>query len=544
MLGRVLPADIVVDDPRVSGRHALLRPHGDAIQVEDIGSSNGTFVRGERITGPSVLAPGDEMRVGDTTLRVEGKTTTVADQEPTHWSLSVRTGPDAGMEQVLHEGSLVIGRDGAADMRLTDSRVSTNHVRITLRGQVATVTDLDSANGTLVDGLPVGDEVAIRSGAEIQVGETVIVATRGDAVATGPAPTVIGGTLPAEPVKAASAIGRARVIAGVVAFGAVVAVASVALNSGDEPLTPTEIVKKNRAATVMILNKVDGELNSMGSGFVVDADKGLIVTNNHVATGGDLSVQPEAARVMQAAATIVAANPCEDLALIRVADASLRAAVRAVTFSSSTYEQGDPVVALGYPGSAESGKEFGKDTMSATSGIVSKVAARYDVPLSGVPLLTSVIQHTAAVNPGNSGGPLFDDQGELIGVNTAIYSRGGQRAESESYAVSETRLKEKLELLKNGNAQYWLGLSLGETLRNGAGDPAGVAIAGVTPGSPADRAGIRPGVALVAIDRRTVFDSQSYCESVPADEGAQVTLTLQDVITQEQVDVQLAVGNG
>jgi predicted metalloprotease with PDZ domain len=71
-----------------------------------------------------------------------------------------------------------------------------------------------------------------------------------------------------------------------------------------------------------------------------------------------------------------------------------------------------------------------------------------------------------------------------------------------------------------------------------------VAIAGVTPGSPADRAGIRPGVALVAIDRRTVFDSQSYCESVPADEGAQVTLTLQDVITQEQVDVQLAVGNG
>ena len=143
MLGRVLPADIVVDDPRVSGRHALLRPHGDAIQVEDIGSSNGTFVRGERITGPSVLAPGDEMRVGDTTLRVEGKTTTVADQEPTHWSLSVRTGPDAGMEQVLHEGSLVIGRDGAADMRLTDSRVSTNHVRITLRGQVATVTDLD-----------------------------------------------------------------------------------------------------------------------------------------------------------------------------------------------------------------------------------------------------------------------------------------------------------------------------------------------------------------------------------------------------------------
>ncbi len=546
LLGRVHPVDVLIEDPRVSGRHALIRPTGDGIQIEDIGSSNGTFVRGQRIAAPCELVNGDEVRVGDTTLRVEGAPTTVAGGEaPTGWTLAVRTGPDVGSVAELGSGTITIGRDDSADMVLTDSRVSNRHAQLSLRGETATVTDLGSANGTLVDGAPVTGEVAIRSGAEIQLGETVIVATRGEAAVSGPAPTVIGGAIPAE-LTATTATGRTRPVlvgasvAGVVAVGALV----FALTRGDGALTPAQVVKKNRSATVMVLSKVNGELSSMGSGFVVDAGQGLIVTNNHVATGGDLSVQPEAARTLQSGATIVAAMPCEDLALVKVEDPALRAAVRSVTFSNTTYEQGDPVVALGYPGSAESGRDFGKDTMSATSGIVSKVLARYDVPMSGVPLLTSVIQHTAAVNPGNSGGPLFDDHGELVGVNTAIYSRGGQRAESESYAVSETRLREKLELLKSGNAQHWLGLSLGSTLRNSAGDPAGVAVEGVTPDSPAGRAGVRAGLALIAVNRRTVFDTQSYCESVPADEGATVTLTFQDLDTNEQADLQLTVGNG
>jgi S1-C subfamily serine protease len=541
VIGRNLPADLLIDDPQVSGRHALIRPHGDVLQIEDVGSATGTSVDGERITGRRDLTSGDEVRVGDTTFRVVAAPLTGGDRTATHWTLSVRTGPDSGSERVLHEGSALIGRDVQTDLPLTDPGVSATHVRITVRGQVATVTDLDSANGTLVDGLPVGDEVAIRSGAEIQVGETVIVATRGDAIAGTPAPTVRGTARADDGAAPSPMVTRARVLVGVGAFVAVLAVAAVALNRGGGTLTTTEIVTKNRASTVRIFSRVDGRLQSTGSGFVIDADKGLIITNSHVATGGTLSVRSEAVRDRQAAATIIAANPCEDLALINVQDPALLTAIRAVTLAATPSVQGDPVLALGFAGSTTAGD----DALSATSGIVSQPAARYDVPLSAVPLLTSVVQHTAAVTAGSFGGPLFDVRGELIGVNTATDGGDDPGTDSETSAISETRLREQLAVLTRGDAHYWLGLSLGETLRNAAGDPAGVAITGVTPGSPADGAGVRAGFALTAVDGQPVFDGQSYCAAVPAGEGREVTLTVRDTLTTgPQTDVRMIVGNG
>jgi predicted component of type VI protein secretion system len=71
VLGRQA-ADLVIDDPQVSRRHAGVRPAGDALEVEDLGSLNGTWVNGARIEGPTRLAPGDRVRVGDTTFEVEG----------------------------------------------------------------------------------------------------------------------------------------------------------------------------------------------------------------------------------------------------------------------------------------------------------------------------------------------------------------------------------------------------------------------------------------------------------------------------------------
>jgi pSer/pThr/pTyr-binding forkhead associated (FHA) protein len=76
VLGR--QADLVVDDPQVSRRHAVLRPAGDALEVEDLGSLNGTWVNGARIDGPTRLAPGDRVRLGDTTFEVEGPPATEA----------------------------------------------------------------------------------------------------------------------------------------------------------------------------------------------------------------------------------------------------------------------------------------------------------------------------------------------------------------------------------------------------------------------------------------------------------------------------------
>jgi pSer/pThr/pTyr-binding forkhead associated (FHA) protein len=83
VLGR--QADLVIDDPQVSRRHATVRPAGDRLEVEDLGSLNGTWVNGARIDGPARLGPGDRVRLGDTTFEVEGATVaaaTVASPEP------------------------------------------------------------------------------------------------------------------------------------------------------------------------------------------------------------------------------------------------------------------------------------------------------------------------------------------------------------------------------------------------------------------------------------------------------------------------------
>ena len=80
VLGRQA-ADLVIDDPQVSRRHAGVRPAGDALEVEDLGSLNGTWVNGTRIDGPTRLAPGDRVRVGDTTFEVEGPPVDAASAE-------------------------------------------------------------------------------------------------------------------------------------------------------------------------------------------------------------------------------------------------------------------------------------------------------------------------------------------------------------------------------------------------------------------------------------------------------------------------------
>jgi S1-C subfamily serine protease len=549
VVGRLDPADIVIVDPRVSGRHARVQPSPGGIVIEDLGSSNGTLVDGVAIIEPRELRGGETIQVGDTRLKVEGAKPPPATAPPGAtmggWRVSVRTGPNSGLTRRLAEGETIsIGRDASCQVQLTDSRVSNRHSEIALRGGRVSVRDLESANGTLLNGTPTSGWTELRSGAEIQVGETVLIATYGAAPAGGPTPTVIG-TLPGELTKtkrspktvALASVAGALVVAGGVTAGV--------LALGDDAMSATEVVRANRDATVLILSAQDGQTRSKGSGFVVDAKRGLIVTNNHVATGGELSVQAEAFRSKKVKATLVGAMPCEDLALVRITDEEALKKIRQVTFAGGEFEQGDPAIALGYPGSAEGGQDFEADTLSATSGIVSKVDARYDVPQSGVPLLTSVIQHTAAVNPGNSGGPLFDDQGELIGVNTAIFiSRSTQlRAEGENYSVTVKRLRERIDELKKGAAPKWLGLSLGGTLTDPEGAAVGIAIDSVTPDSPADDAGVREGLILVGIDDERITNLHEYCDAVPSDEGDNVRLRLIDRETGVLGSVTVQIGN-
>jgi S1-C subfamily serine protease/pSer/pThr/pTyr-binding forkhead associated (FHA) protein len=458
--------------------------------------------------------------------------------------LLVRTGPDAGRAAVLPEdGLLRVGRGPDQDLVLTDPRVSNRHAELHRRGDEVTIEDVGSANGTLVDGEPLDGRHALRTGAEIQLGETVVVLARGaaDRVALGPTPTVFG-AVPTElrreerrSRRGLVAVGAVALLAAVAAAGAVVLagsderVASPGPAPDDGRLSVQEIVRSRSAATVHILNLTEGG-GSTGSGSVVDARQGLVLSNNHVATGGDLTVRNEAlGRTVRA--KLVAAMPCEDLALVQIVDPADREGLTQVEFADSArLQQGDPVVAMGFPGSAESGQDPGTDELSATDGIVSKVETTYDVPTSGVPFLRQAVQHTASVNPGNSGGPLFDGRGRQVGVNTAIFSVNGQRAVGEDYAIGSSRVLQLLPQLREGRSPKWIGASLipvpvgrddDGSLRVGQG------VVGVTPGSPAAKAGIGAGVLLTAVDGKPVTTLHQYCELMP-DDGREVRVTVAD----------------
>jgi S1-C subfamily serine protease len=260
-----------------------------------------------------------------------------------------------------------------------------------------------------------------------------------------------------------------------------------------------------------------------------------------VATGGNLSVLNENIR-KPVPATLIAALPCDDLALIQVNEKSKRSSLVSVVFGDAKgLKQGQQVVALGFPASAESGSGTQLDTLSATSGIISKNNTTYDNP-GDVPKLVKAIQHQAAVNPGNSGGPLFDLSGKQIGVNTAIFFiQGRGRAEGENYAVSVERIDELLPKMKKGYSAKWIGTSLSQAVNTRTGEAVGLIVEGITPGSPAETADLRVDDVIVEINGKAVTDLHTYCAAMPEKEGETVELTMLEGTKLFKVNV--TVGN-
>ena len=479
--------------------------------------------------------------------------------------LVVRTGRDDGKELALVEGrEVMIGRDAASEFALTDARVSSRHARVRLDGEHLLVEDLGSANGTIVDGKRItGSEYAGES-SEIQVGETVIVFTRQPSsfYASSPSPTLVGAAIPQIDQRAvAEAVEHAvearerqdrpktlmyTAIGGVVAIAIGVGLAAFFLRpTSDGSLKESDIVDREKFATLRIdAYDPNGDIFSGGSGSIIDLDKGFVLTNNHVASVGALKVFSEITKD-SIDAELVAAAPCDDLALVRVP--GLKDAVeglRQVTFGDiAALKQGERVTALGYPGAAEG---FLGRSLSATTGVVSKVKTVYDQPGSGLPFLINVIQTDAAINPGNSGGPLFDDQGHQVGVNTARFT-GPSQAQNENYAISMDRVKEVLVDLKEGRAPKWIGLTFRELINTQTGDFAALGIQNITPGGPADEVGLTGADAngdarflILGVNGTDVTTFHEYCNEMP-DDGT-VTLQIGDRSTGKVSDVEISVG--
>jgi S1-C subfamily serine protease len=222
----------------------------------------------------------------------------------------------------------------------------------------------------------------------------------------------------------------------------------------------------------------DETQSASGTGFVWD-DAGHLVTNDHVVqSAGTVAVRLASGEVAQA--EMVGVAPTYDLAVIRIRGA--RQLPPPVPLGSSAeLKVGQAAFAIGNP--------FGLD-QSLTSGIISALKRR--LPTSGGREIANVIQTDAAVNPGNSGGPLLDSVGRLIGVTTAIISPSGSNAGIGFAIPADTVNRIVPQLIQNGRVPTpGIGIvAANEAVATRAGVE-GAVVVRTTPGSPAERAGLR-----------------------------------------------------
>lgn len=234
-----------------------------------------------------------------------------------------------------------------------------------------------------------------------------------------------------------------------------------------------------------------------GSGFIIDAQKGYIVTNNHVIDGAQkITVSLSDGRTLDA--KLVGADARTDLAVLQISDTKNLTAV--TLGDSSKIEVGESVVAIGNPG----GNDFAR---SVTTGVVSATNRTLDIQGESS---FGLIQTDAAINPGNSGGPLVDYQGKVIGINSAKYAQSGFEGMGFSIPISDA-LPTIQQLIQKGSATHpALYVSINDQYLSYAQSnnlPQGAYVADITSGGPADKAGIKQGDVITKINDATIQNS-------------------------------------
>ncbi len=271
--------------------------------------------------------------------------------------------------------------------------------------------------------------------------------------------------------------------------------------------------------------------NSLGSGVVVQED-GLVVTNNHVIDGAD-EIRVVLNDGREFPAKIVAQEERMDLALLRFDTKGAKLPTLAFR-DSDDLEIGDLVLAIGNP--------FGVG-QTVTSGIVSGLARTN----TGINDFGFFIQTDAAINPGNSGGALVTMDGRLVGINTAIFSKGGGSV-GIGFAIPANIVRAVVQAEGSGGklVRPWIGVT-GEALTSdiaqslGFDKPGGVVIKQLYPDGPAAQAGLKPGDVLVTINGRDVLDPQGMAfrlATLPV--GGSATLGLVRKGERIEVPVQLS----
>ncbi|MET0210426.1 MAG: Do family serine endopeptidase [Burkholderiaceae bacterium] len=267
----------------------------------------------------------------------------------------------------------------------------------------------------------------------------------------------------------------------------------------------------------------------LGSGVIVSAD-GYILTNNHVVDGADeIEITLNDSRHVRA--KVVGTDPDTDLAVLKIELDKLPVIVLG---NSDNLQVGDQVLAIGNP--------FGVG-QTVTSGIVSALG-RNQLRINN---FENFIQTDAAINPGNSGGALIDARGNLVGINTAIYSRsGGSLGIGFAIPVSTGRQVMEQLITSGGVTRGYIGVEpqdvtpeLADAFKLSRKD--GVIIAGVVRGGPAARAGIRTGDIVTEVDGTSITDTTTMLNLIAQlPPGREIVLKLARANQQLEIKLQVA----
>jgi putative serine protease PepD len=241
-----------------------------------------------------------------------------------------------------------------------------------------------------------------------------------------------------------------------------------------------------------------------GTGFLIDRD-GTLVTNAHVVGDADRVIVKFGPDGRSIDGEVKGSDPSSDLAVVKIDPGSAPRNAKPLQFADSRQVRvGDTAIAIGNP--------FGLDR-TATEGIVSGIGRSITAP-NGFSI-DEVIQTDAPINPGNSGGPLLDDTARVMGVNSQIATAGNSQGNvGIGFAVPANTVREVVPRLERGDkiARPYLGVETSDPTDPNA--PSGAEVRTVTPGGPADGAGVDPGDVITEIDGEPVRGSEDVSRIV------------------------------
>ncbi|HEX6792421.1 MAG TPA: trypsin-like peptidase domain-containing protein [Casimicrobiaceae bacterium] len=328
--------------------------------------------------------------------------------------------------------------------------------------------------------------------------------------------------VPATPIPAPPAASPAAAPPPATAENAMGAALSISFRSAVQRAAPSVLTVHSARSVARGPLGLGGRAllsEGLGSGVLIDGD-GDVITNNHVVEGAnELAVSLPDGSVR--GTKLIGVDPDSDLALLKI-DATGLHPIEIGDLKSAAV--GDVVLAVGNP--------LGVG-QTVTQGIISALGRKG----IGINPIENFIQTDAAINPGNSGGALVDTSGRLIGINSAILSRGGG-SEGIGFAIPiDLAQKVIASLKKNGRvARGWLGVS---TMQPPRGQP-GALVAAVQPGAPADHAGIKAGDVIVGFGEHRIDQPEDLAgATLELEPGTHVTLDIEHSGKHRSVDVTL-----